>query len=80
MTLDHLGNVDMIDVKEAARRLGTKERFVRRLVSERRIRFYKYEGGYVRFDPNDIAEYIRQGRVDAIQPVLTYRKGGHAYA
>jgi excisionase family DNA binding protein len=70
----------MLDVHQAAERLGTKVRFVRRLVAERRIRFYKYEGRYVRFHPDDIDAYISLGRVDAIQPVLTYRKGGHAYA
>lgn len=69
----------MLTVEQTAERLGTPVRFVRRLVAERRIRFYKL-GKYVRFHPDDIAAYIRQGRVDAIQPTLTYRKGGHTYA
>lgn len=68
----------MLTVKEAAQRLGTGVRFVRRIVAERRIRFYKV-GKYVRFHPDDITDYIRQGRIDAIRPVLHYRKGEHVY-
>lgn len=69
----------MLTVEEAAHQLGTPVRFVRRLVAERRIRFYKV-GKYVRFHPADIAEFIRQGRVEAVRPALTYRKGEHVYA
>ena len=69
----------MLDVGQAAQRLGTPVRFVRRLVSERRIRFYKL-GKYVRFHPDDLAEYIRQGRVEPVRPVLTYQKGEPVYA
>lgn len=68
----------MLTVEQAAKRLGTGVRFVRRIVAERRIRFYKV-GKYVRFHPDDLADYIRQGRIDAIQPVLHYRKGEHVY-
>jgi excisionase family DNA binding protein len=69
----------MLNVAQAARRLGTPPRFVRRLVAERRIRYYKV-GKYVRFHPDDIADYIRQGQVDPIRPVLIYQKGVHVYA
>ena len=69
----------MLTVEQAAQRLGTKVRFVRRLVAERRIRFYKV-GKYVQFHPDDIADYLRQGRVDAVRPVLTYQKGVTPYA
>jgi hypothetical protein len=48
-------------------------------VAERRIRFYKV-GKYVRFHPDDVADYIRQGQVDPVRPVLTYRKGVPVYA
>lgn len=65
---------DMLTVEQAAQRLGTGPRFVRRLVSERRIRFYRV-GKYVRFHPDDIAAYIQDGCVDPIQSVLTYSKG-----
>ncbi|MEV0397561.1 helix-turn-helix domain-containing protein [Polymorphospora rubra] len=70
---------DLLTVEQAARRLGTGPRFIRRLVAERRIRFYKV-GKYVRFHPDDITNYIRQGQVDPIRPVLTYQKGAPAYA
>jgi excisionase family DNA binding protein len=69
-------NVDMLSVEQVAQRLGTKVRFVRRLVAERRIRFYKV-GKYVRFHPDDIADYIRQGQVD---PITLSWCGGKAVA
>jgi len=68
----------MLTVEQAARRLGTPVRFVRRLIAERRIRFYKV-GKYVRFHPDDITAYIRQGQVDPIRPILTYQKGVPVY-
>lgn len=68
----------MLTVEQAAKRLGTGVRFVRRIVAERRIRFYKV-GKYVRFHPDDLTDYIRQGRIDVIRPVLRYRKGEHVY-
>ncbi|MBB5110811.1 excisionase family DNA binding protein [Micromonospora echinospora] len=69
----------MLTVEQAAQRLGTGVRFVRRIVAERRIRFYKV-GKYVRFDPDDVADYIQQGQVEPIRPVLTYTKGETRYA
>jgi excisionase family DNA binding protein len=69
----------MLTVEQAAQRLGTEVRFVRRLVAERRIRFYKV-GKYVRFHPDDIADYIRQCCVEPVRPVLTYQKGAPVYA
>ncbi len=69
----------MLTVEQAAQRLGTEVRFVRRLVAERRIRFYKI-GKYVRFHPDDLTDYIRQGRIDPVRPVLTYQKGAVAHA
>jgi excisionase family DNA binding protein len=69
----------MLTVEQAAQRLGTPPRFVRRLIAERRIRFYKL-GKYVRLHPDDVAAYIRQGCVDTVRPVLTYQKGVPVYA
>lgn len=66
--------MQLVDVPEAARRLGTGQRFVRRLIAERRIRHYKV-GKYVRFHPDDLAAYIRQARVEPVRPVCTTRKG-----
>jgi excisionase family DNA binding protein len=54
----------MLGVDELAERLGTTERFVRRLVCDRRIAFHKV-GKYVRFDQDDVDEWIARGRVEA---------------
>jgi excisionase family DNA binding protein len=55
---------DLLSVAQAAERLGTPVRFIRRLVAERRIRFYKV-GRYVRLDTADLDAFITSGRVDA---------------
>lgn len=55
---------DLIDVAAAADLLGTPTRFVRRLVAERRIRFYKL-GRYVRIDRGDVEAFIAASRVEA---------------
>jgi excisionase family DNA binding protein len=48
---------------EAAERLNTTPRHVRRLVFERRIAYRKL-GRYVRFHPDDLEEYITANRVE----------------
>lgn len=53
----------LLDVETAALALGTPARFVRRLVAERRIRFYKI-GRYVRIDPRDLDAFIAAGTVE----------------
>ncbi|GAA0635711.1 hypothetical protein GCM10009547_44850 [Sporichthya brevicatena] len=53
----------LLSVPQAAERLGTPVRFVRRLIAERRIRFYKV-GRYVRFDAGDLDAFVAAGRVD----------------
>jgi excisionase family DNA binding protein len=60
---------ELLTVTEAADRLGVPIRFVRRLIAERRIRFYKI-GRYVRIDRRDIDSFIEAGRVD---PPRRYR-------
>jgi len=52
-----------VSVPQAAERLGTPERFIRRLVAQRRIRFYKV-GRYIRFDITDLDAFIDTGRVE----------------
>ncbi|MGW0248958.1 helix-turn-helix domain-containing protein [Nocardia goodfellowii] len=54
-----------LNVPQAARYLGTTERFMRRLVAERRIVFYKV-GRHVRFSPSDLEAFAQAGRVDPI--------------
>jgi excisionase family DNA binding protein len=62
---------DLLTPEQAADRLGTSIRFVRRLVAERRIPFF-HIGKHVRFLSTDIEEFIAAGRVSAI-PVRTQR-------
>jgi excisionase family DNA binding protein len=54
----------LLTIAEAAERLNTTPRHVRRLVYERRIAYRKL-GNYVRFHPDDLAEYVAAHRVEA---------------
>ena len=54
----------LLIVEEAAGRLGTSTRFVRRLVFERRIAYVKL-GRHVRITGRDLDAFIAAGRVDA---------------
>lgn len=54
----------MLGIPQLAERLGTSERFVRRLVCERRIPFHKV-GKYVRFDQDDVDDWVAFRRVEA---------------
>jgi excisionase family DNA binding protein len=53
----------LLTVEEAAERLGTSTRFVRRLVAERRIAYVKV-GRHVRLDPADVEAFIAARRVE----------------
>jgi excisionase family DNA binding protein len=54
----------LLSVEEAAERLGTSVRFLRRLIAERRITFVRV-GRHVRIDPADLEAFIAAGRVEA---------------
>ena len=54
----------LLSVEQAAERLGTSARFVRRLVFERRIAYVKL-GRHVRITARDLDAFIEAGRVDA---------------
>jgi excisionase family DNA binding protein len=54
----------LLTVEEAADRLGTSVRFVRRLVFERRIAYTKL-GRHVRIATHDLDAFIQAGRVEA---------------
>ena len=56
----------LLTVEEAAGRLGTSTRFVRRLIFERRIAFVKV-GRHGRITPGDLDAYVAAGRVDALR-------------
>ncbi|WP_433624152.1 helix-turn-helix domain-containing protein [Nocardia sp. CA-120079] len=65
-----------LSVPQAAGYLGTTERFMRRLVAERRIVFYKV-GRHVRFSINDLEAFAQAGRVE---PVTVSWHGGQVSA
>jgi excisionase family DNA binding protein len=50
-------------VDQAAERLNTTPRFVRRLIAERRIAFVRL-GRHVRIAEDDIEAFIKDGRVE----------------
>jgi excisionase family DNA binding protein len=49
---------------ELAERLGVSHRHVRRLVDERRLPFLRV-GRFIRFNPAEVAEWLRSTRVPA---------------
>lgn len=63
-------------VDQAAERLNTSPRFVRRLISERRIAFVRL-GRHVRITEDDIDAFIAHGRVE---PVTVQWRGGKVVA
>lgn len=52
----------LLNVEQAAARLGTPTRFVRRLIAERRIRYTKI-GKYVRILSTDLEAFIASNAV-----------------
>jgi excisionase family DNA binding protein len=54
----------LLTVEEAAERLGTSVRFVRRLIFERRIAYSKL-GRHVRITHRDLDAFIAAGRIEA---------------
>lgn len=65
MLIDLDTGVELLTVSEVAKILKISATSVRRLQSARRIPFVKV-GGSVRFVRNDIALYLTQRRVDAV--------------
>jgi excisionase family DNA binding protein len=53
----------LLTMTEVADRLNTTERHIRRLVFERRIPYRKI-GRFVRFHPDDLAEFLAEHRVE----------------
>jgi excisionase family DNA binding protein len=54
----------LLTVQEAAERLGTSVRFVRRLIFERRIAYTKL-GRHVRIAATDLDALVAAGRIEA---------------
>jgi excisionase family DNA binding protein len=55
----------LLSVAEVAELLGTKERFPRRLIAERRIRFVRV-GRYVRIPESAVRDFISAGLVEPV--------------
>jgi excisionase family DNA binding protein len=53
----------LLSVEQAAERLGTSVRFVRRLIAERRIAYVKL-GRHVRITAADLEAFVASGRVE----------------
>ena len=60
----------LLTVRQAAELLGTSERFPRRLIAERRIRFVRV-GRHVRIPESALGEFIAAG---VVEPVTRRRK------
>jgi excisionase family DNA binding protein len=58
-----IGDDPLLTVAEAAKLLKTSERFPRRLIAERRIRFVKL-GRFVRIPESALREFIAAGLVE----------------
>lgn len=54
-----------LTVAEAAEYLNTSERFIRRLIAERRVAFH-HVGRHVRLTAPDLDAFVRAGRVEPI--------------
>jgi excisionase family DNA binding protein len=63
---------DLYTVDQAAERLNTTPRFVRRLIAERRIPYVKL-GRHVRIAEPDIAAFIAAGRVEPMDEADVWR-------
>jgi excisionase family DNA binding protein len=57
--------VELLTIDQAAERINMSARYVRRLIAERRIAFYRI-GRSVRIDPADLAHLITAGRIEPI--------------
>mgnify|MGYP002630922152 CR=1 FL=1 len=57
----------LLDIDGAADHLNVSPRFIRRLVAQRRVNYLKI-GKFVRFDQDELDEWVQQQRIDARRP------------
>ena len=62
------GREPPLTLSEAAAYLNVSQRFMRRLVAERRVVFYKV-GKFVRFRRADLDSFVESGRVEPTRAV-----------
>ncbi|GAB3949309.1 helix-turn-helix domain-containing protein [Micromonospora vulcania] len=60
---------NLLTVDEAAERLRTSPRFVRRLIEERRIAYVKL-GAHVRIEQAELSAFVAAGRVKPMTSVV----------
>lgn len=60
---DHHMTAQLLTIEDAAIRMGMSARYVRRLVAERRITFYRL-GRAVRLKPADVDAFVSENRVE----------------
>ncbi len=53
----------LLTVDQAAERLGTSPRFIRRLIAEKRIEYVKLGGWHVRIEDTILDDFVDSGRV-----------------
>ena len=53
----------LLTVDQAAERLGTTPRFIRRLIAEKRIAYVKLGGWHVRIEDTVLDDFVDAGRV-----------------
>lgn len=58
---EELSFPDLVDIETLAKLLGVGERYVRRMVAERRVPIVKV-GHYVRFDMADVRKWVEEQR------------------
>ena len=63
----------LLTVEAAADRLSTSQRFIRRLIAERRIEFVKV-GRHVRISESALTDFIDAGRVEPLTTAHDQRK------
>lgn len=67
------GLPNLLAIEEVAEHLGVNVRHIRRLVAERRVPYLKW-GHLLRFDPAEIADWLRSQRVDPVDPTRRRRR------
>ena len=62
---------DLLTVEQAADRIRMSARYVRRLIAERRIGFYRL-GRSVRIDPAELTAFVTAGRIEPISETTVW--------
>ena len=57
----------LLDIQSAAERLDCTERYLRRLIQERRIPFIRLGGRKIRFSIVDLDFWVKSQRVEAVR-------------